>query len=140
MHVQDAESMGGKPAPNGCRSGLTSLMLTSNSTPVYVTPTIIPHVPSEPGGAASLAALNDHHASSNAAAWAFKLERSSRAQMLAERRLCLDISATGTIVWACSGTPGSLFGASPAALCGQSISSFVDVFADFTSGESERQP
>jgi hypothetical protein len=119
-----------KSTPSSCRNGMTSAMLTSNGTPVYVTPTIIAHTPSE-GAAASLAALASSTAS-NAIIWAFKLQRSSHAQMIAERRLCLGISEAGTIVWAADGTPDSLFGVAPGALIGQSLAAWIDIFADYT--------
>lgn len=118
-----------KPPVSSCRSGMTSIMLTSNSTPVYVIPTI-PHTPTPAVG--GLAMLTDRTASSGTT-FAFKVQRSSRTQYLNERRLMLGVTATGTILWS-SGTPEALFGVSPQGILGQGIASMVDVFEEYTSG------
>lgn len=125
--TQDAEATQRKVPTNSCRSSLTSVMLTSNQTPVYVAPTLIPH---DPTGLSGL----DSHGASSGSTWAVKMERSSQARMMAERRLCLGLSATGDIAWVSNGTPDSLFGLITGELLGQPITGWVDIFADFASG------
>ena len=125
--------MPAKPTPNSCRNSMTSIMLTSNNTPVYVIPTIIPHTTTPAIG--GLGMLTDGTASS-ADTWAFKVQRSSHAQLLNERRLLLGVSASGTILWASSGTPASLFGISPDTLIGQGLEGVVDVFAQYLAGKT----
>jgi hypothetical protein len=112
---------------------MTNIMLTSNNTPVYVIPTIIPHTPTPSVG--GLAMLTDRAASSGVT-FAFKVQRSSKTQYLNERRLMLGVTATGTIMWTSAGTPEALFGVSPQGIVGQGIASMVDVFEEYTSGNS----
>lgn len=130
--LQDYEHMAAKPPSSSCRSNMTSILLTSNSTPVYVIPTIIPHTPTPAVG--GLAMLTDRAAASGVT-FAFKVQRSSRMQYLNERRLMLGVSASGTILWTSAGTPEALFGVSPQDIVGQGIASIVDVFEEYTSGK-----
>lgn len=120
-----------KTAPNSCRNSMTSVMLTSNNTPVYVIPTIIPHVPAAATG--GLRMLTDSSGSSGGT-WAFKVQRSTRQQLLNERRLSLGVSAAGKVMWVSAGTPEVLFGLQPRAIIGQDVDRLVDVFADYRSG------
>lgn len=129
--MQGAEHMPSKPCPNSCRNGMTSVMLTSNNTPVYVIPKIIPHTPAAAVG--GLAMLTDHAGSSDST-WAFTVQRSSKAQLLNERRLLLGVSASGKILWVNPGTTEALVGLSPDTMVGQELASVVDVFADYLSG------
>lgn len=120
-----------KPSPNSCLSSMTSVMLTSNNTPVYVIPTIIPPTPAGVGGLAMLGADGSGSTSSTVA---FKVQRSSAARMVDERRLLVGVSAAGTILWASTGTPAELFGLSPDAVIGQGLATVVDIFAEYLSG------
>jgi hypothetical protein len=113
---------------------MTNIMLTSNNTPVYVIPTVIPHMPTPTVG--GLAMLTDRTASSGVT-FAFKVQRSSKTQYLNERRLILGVTATGTILWTSAGTPEALFGVSPQGIVGQGIASMVDVFEEYTSGKQD---
>jgi hypothetical protein len=110
---------------------MTTIMLSSNSTPVYVIPTIIPH--SQAATVGGLGLLSD---SSGGSTYAFKVQRSSKVQFLNERRLMLGVTADGRIIWTTS-TPDSLFALPTQSLVGQQISSLVDVFAEYRQGEPE---
>lgn len=106
-------------------------MLTSNNTPVYVKPTILPHTAAATVGGLGL--LHDT-AGSSGSTWAFTVERSSHTQLLDERRLSLGVSATGSILWSSAGTPEALFGLSARAILGQNLTNIIDVFADYLKG------
>jgi hypothetical protein len=108
---------------------MTTIMLSSNSTPVYVVPTIIPHPQAATVGGLGL--LSD---STGASTHAFKVQRSTKVQFLNERRLMLGVTADGKILWTTS-TPDSLFALPTQGLVGQDISSLIDVFAHYHQGE-----
>lgn len=130
--MQDADRLCGKGSAGSCRSNMTSIMLSSNNTPVYVIPTILPHTQAATVG--GLALLSDGGSSGNT--YAFKVQRSSKMQYMNERRLMLGVTADGRVVWT-SGTPDSLFGLQTQGLIGQDIDSMVDVFADYSHGEDQ---
>lgn len=71
---------------------------------------------------------------SSGGTWAFKVQRSTRQQLLNERRLSLGVSAAGKVMWVSAGTPEVLFGLQPRAIIGQDVDRLVDVFADYRSG------
>lgn len=126
--------MEAKQTPGSCRNGLTSVLLSSNGTPVFVKSTIMPHNAVAAAQGLSLGALGG--GSSSDTTWSLNVERSSQAQLLNERRLQLLVSAEGLITWATPGCPGWLFGYEPAALIGMKLSSLIDVFRDYESGKS----
>lgn len=121
-----------KQTPSSCRNGTTSAMLSSNGTLVYVKASIIPH---NPAGAAAGLALGASLTGGSDTTWAVTVERSSQAQLLNERRLQLLVGSDGKIVWATPGCPSSLFGQDPASMVGTKISSLIDVFTEYETGE-----
>lgn len=125
--------MEAKQTPGSCRNGLTSVMLSSNGTPVYVKTTVMPHNSVAAAQGLSLVSLGGGMSAETI--WSLTVERSSHAQLLNERRLQLLVSADGRITWATPGCPFSLFGFEPAALIGMKLSSIIDVFRDYESGK-----
>lgn len=128
---QDTEHTAAKAAPGSCRSNMTTIMLSSNNTPVYVIPTTLPQAQAATVG--GLALLSDSAGSGHTCA--FKVQRSSQEQYLNERRLMLGVTAAGRIIWTTS-TPDALFGVQTQGLIGQDIGSLVDVFAEYCQGET----
>lgn len=128
MLLQDAEHMDPKKTPSSCRNSITSVMLSSNGTPVHVKATIT-STNSSPGQPSSFSGGTNGDTT-----WAVKVKRSSLAQLLSERRLQLLVGPDGKIVWVASGTPSWLFGWDPSELAGVALSRVVDVFTEFESG------
>ena len=117
-----------KHTPSSCRNSLTSVMLSANGTPVHVKATITAvHAPPDQGFSFSGGTGGDH-------TWAVKIERSSQAQLLSERRLQMLVGPDGKVVWAAPGTPNWLFGWDTADLVGVPLARIVDIFTEFENG------
>jgi hypothetical protein len=120
--------MSARQTPNSCRNSNTSIMLSSNSTPIYVKTDII----------AQNAATAGHGLVDGASdtMWAVKVTRSSKEALVGERRMRLLVSSDGRILWASPASPAALFGLEPSALVGQKLQGFIDLFAEYCSGEA----
>jgi hypothetical protein len=126
--LQEAGSMSARQTPNSCRNSNTSIMLSSNSTPIYVKTDII----AQNAGTAGHGLIDG----ANDTIWAVKVTRSSKEALVGERRMRLLVSSDGRILWASPASPAALFGLEPAALVGQKLQGFIDVFAEYCSGEA----
>jgi hypothetical protein len=129
--LQEAGSMSARQTPNSCRNNNTSIMLSSNGTPVYVKTDIIAQ-----NASAVARGLVD---SSSETLWAVKVTRSTKAALLAERRMQLLVASDGRILWASPMSPAALFGLEPSALVGQKLQTFIDLFAEYCSGKTPLQ-
>lgn len=128
--LQEASALKANSAPGSCRNGVTSIMLSSNGTPVYVRAAISTHM--DPAAAAM--SLQQGGSGGAGAIWAMRVERSSPAQLLHEQRLQLLLTADGVVTWASSGSPASVFGFDVASLVGGSMEGIVDVFYEYLGG------
>jgi hypothetical protein len=126
--LQEAGSMSARQTPNSCRNNNTSIMLSSNGTPIYVKTDIIAQ-----NAAAAGNGLID---GSENTMWAVKVTRSSKEALLGERRMQLLVSSDGRILWASPASPAALFGLEPAVLVGQKLQGIIDLFAEYCSGEA----
>jgi hypothetical protein len=127
LALQEAGNMSARQTPNSCRNNNTSIMLSSNGTPVYVKTDII---------AQNTSAAHGLVDGNTEAIWAVKVTRSTKEAMLGERRMQLLVSSDGRILWATPASPAALFGLDPAALVGQKLQSIIDLFAECCSGET----
>lgn len=126
--LQEAGSMSARQTPNSCRNSNTSIMLSSNGTPVYVKTDIIAQNAS--------AAAHSQVDGSSESVWAVKVTRSTKEAMLGERRMQLLVASDGRILWATPASPAALFGLEPAALVGQKLQGIIDLFAEYCLGEA----
>eukprot|EP00882_Tetradesmus_deserticola_P006573 GHRQ01006917.1.p1 GENE.GHRQ01006917.1~~GHRQ01006917.1.p1 ORF type:complete len:1485 (+),score=562.58 GHRQ01006917.1:723-5177(+) len=124
--IPEAANMSARQTPNSCRNNNTSVMLSSNGTPVYVKTDIVAQNPS--------AAVHGLADSSSDTVWAVKVTRSTKEALLGERRMQLLVSSDGRILWASPASPAALFGLEPAALVGQKLQGIIDLFAEYCSG------
>ncbi|WIA28374.1 hypothetical protein OEZ86_010920 [Tetradesmus obliquus] len=124
--ITEAGSMSARQTPNSCRNSNTSIMLSSNGTPVYFKTDIIAQNAS--------AAAHSQVDGSSESVWAVKVTRSTKEAMLGERRMQLLVASDGRILWATPASPAALFGLEPAALVGQKLQGIIDLFAEYCLG------
>lgn len=127
--------MEAKQTPGSCRNGLTSIMLSANGAPTFVKTTIIPHNPA--GSSQGFSFSANGGAAQSDTIWAIKVDKSSQAQLLNERRVQLLVSAEGRIIWTTPSSPTWLFGYEPSTLVGTKLSSVIDIFTEYEGGKCQ---